>query len=106
MLIAFIIWTIVSIIFLVIGIICRKSKDPVGFFTFTEPPLVEDVKSYNNAVSILWFVVAGVLEIIGVPILFLEQNSPIFILIMLMVVILMIAMMITYIKIESKYKKQ
>jgi len=47
---------------------------------------------------------AAVLEIIGVPILFLEQNSPYFVLITLAVVILVLVMMIAYARIEAKYR--
>ena len=105
MIIGFVIWSIVALIFLWIGINCRKSKEAVGFFTFVEPPTVKDVTAYNNAVAVLWFVAAGVLELIGIPILFLKQNSPLFILIIFAVVILVIVMMMLYLKIESKYKK-
>lgn len=106
MMIGFVIWSIVAAIFLSIGISCRKSSAAVGFFTFVKPPIVEDVKRYNNAVSILWFVAAGILEIIGIPFLFLKQNSPLFILMIFAVVILLILMMILYFKIESIYKKR
>ena len=104
MLVAFIIWSIVAVLFLGIGIVGRKSKDAVGFFTFVKPPKVTDVNKYNRAVSVLWIVAAVVLEIIGVPLLFLEQNSPMFILIIFSIVALIIGMMIAYIRIESKYK--
>lgn len=103
--IAFIIWSVVAAIFLGIGISCRKSSEPVGFFTFTNPPIVEDIKRYNNAVSVVWFGAAVVLEIIGIPLLFLEQNSPVSILLIFAVMILVIAMMIAYLKIEGKFKK-
>lgn len=105
MIIAFIIWSIVAAIFLGIGISCRRSNEAVGFFTFVKPPVVDDIRRYNNAVSVLWFVAAVVLEIMGVPFLFLEQNSPVFILLIFAVIILIIVMMVTYIKIEGQYKK-
>lgn len=105
MVIAFVIWSIVAALFLGIGISCRKSNEAVGFFTFAEPPTVEDVRHYNNAVSVLWFVAAVVLEIIGLPFLFIEQNSPLFFLLIFAVMILIIVMMVVYIKIEGKYKK-
>ena len=59
MILGFIVWSIVTIIFLGIGISCRKSHEAVGFFTFDKPPIVEDVEHYNKAVSTLWFIVAG-----------------------------------------------
>ena len=105
MIIGFVIWSIVAIIFFGIGISCRKSHEAVGFFTFVKPPVVEDVEHYNNAISILWFIAAGVLEIIGIPILFLKQNSPLCIPIIFVVIVGVIAMVIAYLKIEEKYKK-
>ena len=41
----------------------------------------------------------------GIPFLFFEQNSPIFLVIILGVVILLIAMMIAYVRIEARYKR-
>lgn len=105
MIIGFIIWSIVTVIFLGIGISCRKSNEAVGFFTGSKPPVVEDVKRYNKAVSKLWFVSAGIYEVMGVPLLFLEQNSLLFIPIIFAVVIGLIVMMVAYLKIEAKYKK-
>lgn len=103
--IGFIIWCIVAAIFLGIGISCRKSKEAVGFFTFVKPPVVANVERYNNAVSVLWFFFAGVFEILGIPLLFFKQNSPLFIPVIFAVVILDIVTTIIYIKIEAKYKK-
>lgn len=105
MVIGFVIWSIVASILLSIGISCRKSHEAVGFFTFVKPPVVENVEQYNQAVSKLWFVVACVFEIMGIPFLFLEQNSPLFILMLFPVIILVIGMMIAYFKIEGKYRK-
>lgn len=45
------------------------------------------------------------MEIIGMPILFIEQNSVFFIPMTFAVVILVIAMMILYMRIEAKYRK-
>ncbi len=106
MVIGFIIWSIVAVIFLGTGISCRKSSEAVGFFSFVKPPIVENVEHYNNAVSVLWFFMAGVFEIIGFPLLILKQNSPLFIPVIFAVVILVIVMMVVYFKIEAKYRKQ
>lgn len=105
MVIGFIVVSIVALGLLSIGISCRRANEAVGFFTFVKPPKVENVKDYNIAVSILWFVAAGVIEILGIPMLFLEQNSPLFIIVTFAVVILVIVMMVAYIRIEAKYKK-
>lgn len=107
MMTGFIIWSIASLIFLGIGIRSCRAREAVGFFTFIKPPKVkgEDVKRYNNAVSVLWIVSAGALELIGIPLLFSKQNSPVFILMSFAVVILILIMMVVYLKIEKKYKK-
>jgi membrane-bound ClpP family serine protease len=44
------------------------------------------------------------LELFGIPILFVEQNSPVFLIMVFGVVALVIGMMIAYIRIEAKYK--
>ena len=106
MLIGFIIWTLVALFFVCIAISARKSKEPVGFFTGVKPPEVTDVKAYNRAVSTLWFVVAILLELMGVPFLFSEQNSVHFVFMMLLIMPLVIGMAVVYLKIEGKYKKK
>ena len=103
--IGFIIWSLVAVVFLGIGISRWKSEEVVGFFTFIKPPATRDVKAYNHAVFRLWTVSAISLEIIGIPLLFFEQNSPMFILIILAVVLLIIGMMIAYLRLETKNKE-
>ena len=104
MIIAFVIWSVVAVIFLTIGVSAWQSKEAVGFFTFVNPPKVKDTKQYNHAVAKIWYTVAFVFEILGVPFLWYEQNSPLIIFIILGAVILVIAMMIAYTRIEAKYK--
>lgn len=103
MMLGFILWSIVALIFVAIGISGLKSKEAVGFFTGVKAPAVDDVKKYNRAVSVLWFVSAVLLEITGIPLLFFEQNSPIFILMIFGSVAIVIGMTIGYIKIEHRY---
>ena len=105
MIIGFVIWTICAGIFLAIGISAWKSKKPVGFFTGQKPPEVDDVEKYNHAVAVLWFVGAGVFEALGLPLLFLEQNSIGFVPVILCVPVMLIAMMIAYVRIEARYRK-
>ncbi len=64
MIVAFVLWSIVSLVFLGIGISCRRSKEAVGFFTFVKPPEVEETGRYNRAVGILWFMAAGIFEVL------------------------------------------
>lgn len=104
MIIGFVVWSVIAVLFFGIGISGLKSKEAVGFFTFVKAPIVNDVGKYNRAVSILWFVGAVLLEIIGVPLLFFEQNSPIFIFVTFGVIVLIIGMIIGYIKVENKYR--
>ena len=100
----FILWTIISIVFVYIGITTRRSSIPVNLFTFSDVPKVNDVKGYNRAVSNLWLVFTVLFKMIGISLLFIKQNSPFVVLIVLGVVFLVIGMMVAYIKIESKYR--
>ena len=104
MIIAFIIWSIVALLFVGIGISTYRAKKPVGFFTFVEPPKVKDTKKYNHSVALLWLVFTVLYEALGIPFLFLKQNSPYFILICLGTFALIIALIITYIRISIRYK--
>ena len=106
MIIAFVIWSIVTLIFVGIGISAWHAKEEFGFFTFSEPKKMRDVVKYNHAVAILWFTFAVILEIIGIPILFLEQNSPITLLIVIAVIVLIIMLMVVYMKIEKKFQEE
>ncbi len=106
MIIGFIIWTICAVLFVAIGISNLKSDKPVGFFTFANPPTIkEDVKKYNRDVAVLWFVFAFLLELLGTPFLFFEQNSPAFLIIIPGVIVLIIFLMVAYFKIEAKYRE-
>ena len=104
MIIAFVIWSVVAVIFLVIGVSTWKAKEAAGFFTFVEPPKVKDVRRYNHAVAKLWLAAALILEILGVPMLWLEQNSSQIIITILGVMVLVIAMVVVYIRVEEKYR--
>ena len=57
-LIAFIIWTIVGAVFIVIGIydLNTKKTNPLGFWANAKVEQIEDVKGYNRALGILWCV--------------------------------------------------
>ena len=105
MIIGFVIWSLVTVLFIGIGIKCRKSDEPIGFFTGCKPSNIDDVSEYNKAVSHLWFVSAIIYEVMGVLLLFLEQNSLLFVPIVFGVVFEMIIMMVVYLRIEAKYKK-
>ena len=105
MITGFVIWSITSVIILGIGIWSYRSEKPVGFFTGTKPPEVTDVRKYNHAVGILWFAYAVLLETLGIPFLFLKQNSAAFILVFMGTIAITIGLMVGYVAIEKKYRK-
>lgn len=105
MIMGFVIWSIVFAIMLGIGIWSYRSEKPVGFFTGAKPPEVKDAKKYNHAVGILWFAYAVLLELFGIPFLFLEQNSAGFIPVYLGTIVISIGLMVGYVVIEKKHRK-
>lgn len=105
MVVAFIIWSIVALIFVVIGIVNWRSKTEVGFFTGVEPGKKKDIVGYNHAVAKIWFFYATILEIIGLPFVFIPQNSIMAVVVMLAVVLLTIGIMVVYVKVDAKYKE-
>ena len=104
MIIGFIVVTMVSLIFLGIGRSSLKSEKAVGFFTFVNPPVVKDIEKYNREVAYLWYGAAILFELLGIPFLFAEQNSPWFIVTIFAVMIITISMIVRYLKIEAKYR--
>ena len=106
MIAGFIIWSVVSTVLLGIGIWAWKSDQPVGFYAGVKPPEVSDTRKYNHAVAVLWFAYAGLLELLGVPLLFLKQNSAGFILPILGIAFLSIALAAVYNRILAKYRRK
>lgn len=104
MIIGFGIWTVTAVFYLIIGISSWRSEKEVGFFTGVKPPKMKDVKAYNHAVAKIWFWFAGLLEAIGVPLLFVEQNSPVVFLIVLAMLPLVIGAVLAYLRVEAKYR--
>ena len=106
MIAAFLIWSAVTLLFLGAGIAAWRAQKPAGFFTSVKPPQVTDVKKYNRAVAVLWFTGAVVFEVLGLPLLFARQNSPLLIPVGLGTAFLAIGMMIAYSRIEAKYRSR
>ena len=107
-LMAFIIWAIIGVLFIVMGIYCLKSKrvQPFGFWANAEVKPVEDVKGYNHALGILWCVYGILFTLIGLPLLD-GQNSVLIIITMLGTMFISIGAMVAYVVgIESKYCKK
>ena len=104
MIAGFIIWSIVALFLLGIGVWSWKSNKAVGFFSGVKPPEVSDVRKYNHSVAVLWFAYAALFELLGIPLLFLKQNSAGFLLSILGVPVISIALMIIYNRILSRYR--
>ena len=102
---AFVICTIVSLIFGGIGFNAKKSEKPVGFFTGVPAAKMKDVKGYNGAVARIWFRCAIALEIMFIPLLFIDQNSIVGIFLIFGVVILVFWMMLAYLRVEAKFRE-
>ena len=68
---AFIIWSIVGALFIVMGIYISNSKKakPFGFWANAEVAPIEDVKGYNRALGILWCAYGILFTLIGAPLL-------------------------------------
>ena len=107
-LLAFIIWTIIGILFIVMGIYDLNSKKakPFGFWANAETASIEDVKGYNRALGILWCVYGTLFMLSGLPLLG-GQNSSLIIISILGVMLISIAAMVVYVVgIEPKYRKK
>lgn len=102
---AFIIWSLVSLIFIFIGIGSYRAKEEAGFFSGVKPPKTKDVKAYNHAVGKLWIVFALLFELIGIPLIYIQQNSPVALFIGMIAVFLIIGIIIIYLFIERKYRE-
>ncbi len=109
-LIAFMVWTIIGVLFIVIGIYDMNSKKekPFGFWANAEVGPIEDVKGYNRALGILWCVYGILFILVGLPLLILdEQNSGLIIIPVVGAMLISIGAMIVYsVGIESKYRKK
>ena len=107
---AFIIWTIVGIVFIVMGIYDMNSKNakPFGFWANAEVGPIEDVKAYNRALGRLWCVYGVLFVLIGLPLLILnEQNAGLIAIPMVGTMLISIGAMAVYtIGIDAKYRKK
>lgn len=104
--IGFIIWVIVSCLFIGIGISSFRSKKAMGFWANMEMFEVTDVRKYNHAVGKMWIVFGVVMLVLGLPLL-AGQNSPIALLSAVGMMMEIIFLMIFYVMvIEKKYRKK
>lgn len=106
--IAFVIWGIIGVLFIVMGIYIFHSKKekPFGFWSNAKVAPIEDVKGYHRALGILWCVYGIVFLFIGLPLLE-GQNSGYILIPILGAMFLSIAAMVVYVTvIEPKYRKK
>ncbi len=75
MLPAFLIWSAVSAVFLILAAKALRSAKPAAFIAGIHPERVRDPRRYNRAVAILLCAYALVFEALGVPLLFLKTNT-------------------------------
>lgn len=104
MIAGFVIWTLVSLFLFGIGIRTWTSRGAAGFFTGVKPPEVTDVRKYNRAVALLWFAYVALFWLLGLPLLFMRQNSPVFLLSILGTAVISIALTVVYNRILEKYR--
>ena len=105
---AFIFWSIIGLLFIVLGIYAFFSKkaQPMGFWANAKMFEVTDVRKYNAAMGKLFIGFGMIFIILGLPLL-LGQNSALIILSAFGVMAEVIIMMAIYtIVIEKKYKKK
>lgn len=105
---AFVLWILVSLIFVVIGIYDLRAKEVVGFWSNGKKPSVEkeNLKAYNRAVGILWIAYAVILMLLGLPLL-AGDNSPLIVITLLGTMAEVVLLMAVYvIVIEKKYCKK
>ena len=107
---AFIIWSIMGLLFSVMGIydINSKKEKPFGFWANAEVGPIEDVKGYNRALGILWCVYGVLFMLIGLPLLILDEQNAALIMIPVVGVmfISIVAMAVYTVGIEAKYRKK
>lgn len=107
-LLAFIIWGMMGVLFIVMGIYDLNSKKakPFGFWANAEVVHIEDARGYNRALGILWCVYGVLFILIGLPLLD-GQNSGLIIIPILGAMLISIAAMVAYVVgIEPKYCKK
>ena len=104
---AFSAFALIGVFFLIMGLRCRHSDKPSGFWANAEQFEVTDVRAYNKAMSKLWFVAAVLYTALGLPLL-----TPANILLVILVsiigcMIVTIGIMIFFTTvIEPKYRKK
>ena len=105
---AFILWTILSVFFVVWGIVTyfAKSAKPFGFWANAEVAEMKDVKAYNRALGKLWCVYGILLALLGIPLLGGQNSAGVIFSILGTMLISIGAMVVYVVVIEPKYRKK
>lgn len=106
--IAFMIWAVISCVFIGMGLydIFSKKEVPFGFWANAKTLPMEDVKGYNRAVGILWIVYGVALMLLGLPLLQGQNSAGILISVLGTMLISIVAMAVYVVVIEKKYRKK
>lgn len=77
---AFFIWSLIGILFIVLGVYCFRSNQKIAFGFWANAKMfpVKDVKAYNKSLGKLWCAFGIVFVLLGIPLLS-GQNSPLII---------------------------
>lgn len=104
---AFILWAILGLSFVVYGIYVFRSDNEkaFGFWANAHVAPVTDVKGYNRALGKLWCVYGAVCTLLGLPLL-AEDSQYIIISILGLALSTIVVMGVYTIKIEGKYRKK
>jgi hypothetical protein len=78
--IACLFWEAAGIVFLLIGLYdyLNQRNEPVGFFSNLSSPSVTDVKAFNQSVGKAWLLYFAGYEVLGLLILFGNENVILF----------------------------
>ena len=104
---AFLAFALTGMFFLIIGIRCRHSDKPCGFWANAEQFEVTDVHAYNKAMSKLWFTAALLYTALGLPLLTPANILLVMLISMVGTMIVSIGLMIFFTTvIEPKFRKK
>ena len=106
MIFGFVIWNLVSLMIVGVGIRTWKSEKAAGFYSGIRPSEISDVRKYNRATAVLWFIYAGLFELLGFPLLFMKHHSGMFAWSIMGVVVITAALPAAYYRILCRYKKE
>lgn len=104
---AFSAFALIGLFFFIMGIRCRNSKKPSGFWANAEQFEVTDVRAYNKAMSRMWFTAAVLYTALGVPLLTPANILLVILISMVGTMIVSIGLMVYFTTaIEPKYRKK